>query len=59
MVFLKLQDKKLSNGIFFLELLTAVEPQVVNWSLVTRGDSGKLCKIQTETVLYLFLLLSG
>ncbi|KAM0946621.1 putative actinin-type actin-binding domain, calponin domain, CH domain superfamily, fimbrin/Plastin [Dioscorea sansibarensis] len=33
------KDKKLSNGIFFLELLTAVEPQVVNWSLVTRGDS--------------------
>ncbi|KAJ0972438.1 hypothetical protein J5N97_020397 [Dioscorea zingiberensis] len=34
------KDKKLSNGIFFLELLTSVEPQVVNWSLVTRGDSG-------------------
>ncbi|KAJ0972452.1 hypothetical protein J5N97_020411 [Dioscorea zingiberensis] len=33
------KDKKLSNGIFFLELLTSVEPQVVNWSLVTRGDS--------------------
>ncbi|KAM0044225.1 putative actinin-type actin-binding domain, calponin domain, EF-hand domain pair, fimbrin/Plastin [Helianthus debilis subsp. tardiflorus] len=31
------KDKTLSNGIFFLELLTAVEPRVVNWNLVTKG----------------------
>ncbi|KAI7744634.1 hypothetical protein M8C21_001243, partial [Ambrosia artemisiifolia] len=30
-------DRTLSNGIFFLELLTAVEPRVVNWNLVTKG----------------------
>ncbi|CAD5180919.1 unnamed protein product [Musa acuminata subsp. malaccensis] len=31
------KDKNLSSGIFFLELLSAVEPRVVNWKLVTRG----------------------
>lgn len=35
-----MQDKSLSNGIFFLELLSAVEPRVVNWNLVTKGGSG-------------------
>ncbi|XP_062170609.1 fimbrin-1-like [Alnus glutinosa] len=34
-----LKDKSLSNGIFFLELLSAVEPRVVNWNLVTKGES--------------------
>ncbi|KAI4306166.1 hypothetical protein L6164_029467 [Bauhinia variegata] len=33
------KDKSLSNGIFFLELLSAVEPRVVNWNLVTKGES--------------------
>ncbi|KAK8959614.1 Fimbrin-like protein 2 [Platanthera guangdongensis] len=32
------KDKRLSNGIFFLEILSAVEPRVVNWSLITRGE---------------------
>ncbi|URD92445.1 Fimbrin-like protein [Musa troglodytarum] len=31
------KDKSLSSGIFFLELLSAVGPRVVNWKLVTRG----------------------
>ncbi|PON65960.1 Dystrophin [Trema orientale] len=31
------KDKSLSDGIFFLELLSAVQPRVVNWSLVTKG----------------------
>lgn len=39
---ISLQDKSLSNGIFFLELLSAVEPRVVNWNLVTKGESGKI-----------------
>uniref|UniRef100_M1C0H6 Fimbrin n=1 Tax=Solanum tuberosum TaxID=4113 RepID=M1C0H6_SOLTU len=34
------KDKSLSNGLFFLELLSAVEPRVVNWNLVTKGESG-------------------
>ncbi|XP_052208723.1 fimbrin-3-like isoform X2 [Diospyros lotus] len=33
------KDKNLSSGLFFLELLSAVEPRVVNWNLVTKGES--------------------
>ncbi|WOL13660.1 fimbrin-1-like [Canna indica] len=33
------KDKKLANGIFFLELLSSVEPRVVNWNLVKRGEN--------------------
>ncbi|XP_010534263.1 PREDICTED: fimbrin-5-like [Tarenaya hassleriana] len=33
------KDKNLSSGIFFLDLLSAVEPRVVNWSIVTSGES--------------------
>jgi hypothetical protein len=36
----QLQDKSLSSGTFFLDLLSAVEPRVVNWSLVTKGEKG-------------------
>ena len=40
-----IQDKSLSSGLFFLDLLSAVEPRVVNWNLVTKGESGMLsCK---------------
>lgn len=37
-----LQDKSLSSGLFFLNLLWAVEPRVVNWNLVTKGETGSL-----------------
>lgn len=37
-----MQDKSLSTGLFFLDLLGAVEPRVVNWTLVTRGVTGDL-----------------
>ena len=30
----------MSNGIFLLQLLSAVEARVVNWNLVTKGESG-------------------
>ncbi|KAG1326772.1 fimbrin-4 [Cocos nucifera] len=33
------KDKSISNGIFFLELLSAVEPRVVNWNLITKGEA--------------------
>ncbi|XP_052184303.1 fimbrin-2-like [Diospyros lotus] len=33
------KDKSLSDGKFFLELLSAVEPRAVNWSLVTKGEN--------------------
>lgn len=36
---LSFRDKSLSDGLFFLELLSAVQPRVVNWSLVTKGKS--------------------
>ncbi|KAK9142535.1 hypothetical protein Syun_011935 [Stephania yunnanensis] len=32
------KDKSLSDGVFFLELLSVVEPRVVNWSVVTKGE---------------------
>jgi plastin-1 len=34
-----LQDKSLSSGQFFLDLLSAIEPRVVNWYLVTAGQT--------------------
>ncbi|KAH6756896.1 fimbrin-like protein 2 [Perilla frutescens var. hirtella] len=33
------KDKTLSSGKFFLELLSCVEPRVVNWALVTKGET--------------------
>ncbi|CAA6670826.1 unnamed protein product [Spirodela intermedia] len=33
------KDKSLSNGIFFLELLSSVEQRVVNWKVVTKGET--------------------
>ncbi|CAA7407204.1 unnamed protein product [Spirodela intermedia] len=33
------RDRTLSNGLFFLELLSSVEPRVVNWNIVTKGVS--------------------
>ncbi|KAE8676295.1 Fimbrin-4 [Hibiscus syriacus] len=34
------KDKSLLDGIFFLELLSAVQTRSVNWSLVTKGVTG-------------------
>ncbi|XP_027336477.1 fimbrin-2 [Abrus precatorius] len=31
------KDKSLSDGIFFLELLSSVQPRAVNWGLITKG----------------------
>uniref|UniRef100_A0ACD6AMY9 Uncharacterized protein n=1 Tax=Avena sativa TaxID=4498 RepID=A0ACD6AMY9_AVESA len=31
------KDKNISSGIFFLELLSAVQPRVVNWKVVSKG----------------------
>ncbi|GJP36929.1 hypothetical protein CLOM_g21390 [Closterium sp. NIES-68] len=31
------KDSSLSSGLFFLDLMFAVEPRVVNWEIVTRG----------------------
>ncbi|XP_024976606.1 fimbrin-1-like isoform X2 [Cynara cardunculus var. scolymus] len=45
------KDKSLSNGIFFLELLTAVEPRVVNWNLVTRGQTDEEKKLNATYII--------
>ncbi|KAL4298480.1 hypothetical protein HN51_049160 [Arachis hypogaea] len=45
------KDKNLSNGIFFLDLLTAVEPRVVNWSLVTKGETDEDKKMNATYII--------
>ncbi|GAB4859370.1 Fimbrin-5 [Ancistrocladus abbreviatus] len=45
------KDKSLSNGIFFLDLLTAVEPRVVNWKLVTRGETDEDKKLNANYII--------
>ncbi|CAM8944621.1 unnamed protein product [Rhodiola kirilowii] len=34
------KDKSLSTGLFFLELLSSIQPRVVKWNLITKGESG-------------------
>ncbi|KAL5794233.1 hypothetical protein ACOSP7_002827 [Xanthoceras sorbifolium] len=45
------KDKNLSTGIFFLELLSAVEPRVVNWSLVTKGETEEDKKLNATYII--------
>ncbi|KAK1296739.1 putative fimbrin-like protein 3 [Acorus calamus] len=45
------KDKNLSNGIFFLELLSAVEKRVVNWNLVTKGESDEEKKLNATYII--------
>ncbi|GER31553.1 fimbrin 1 [Striga asiatica] len=45
------KDKNLSNGIFFLELLSVVEPRVVNWSLVTKGETDEDKKLNATYII--------
>ncbi|CAH2052554.1 unnamed protein product, partial [Thlaspi arvense] len=45
------KDKNLSNGIFFLELLSAVEPRVVDWSLVTKGETEEEKKLNATYII--------
>lgn len=45
------KDKSLSDGIFFLELLTAVEPRAVNWSLVTKGETEEEKKMNASYII--------
>ncbi|KAL4580031.1 hypothetical protein LXL04_016205 [Taraxacum kok-saghyz] len=45
------KDKKLSSGIFFLHLLSAVEPRVVNWNLVTKGESDDEKKLNATYII--------
>ncbi|KAL2483721.1 Fimbrin-5 [Forsythia ovata] len=45
------KDKSLSSGLFFLELLSAVEPRVVNWNLVTKGESDEEKKLNATYII--------
>ncbi|XP_042517017.1 fimbrin-2-like isoform X2 [Macadamia integrifolia] len=45
------KDKRLSDGIFFLELLSAVEPRVVDWSLVTKGENDEEKKMNATYII--------
>ncbi|KAK4799878.1 hypothetical protein SAY86_025243 [Trapa natans] len=45
------KDKNLSSGIFFLELLSAVESRVVNWSLVTKGETDEEKKLNATYII--------
>ncbi|EPS65485.1 hypothetical protein M569_09293, partial [Genlisea aurea] len=44
-------DKSLSSGLFFLDLLSAVEPRVVNWNLVTKGESDEEKKLNATYII--------
>ncbi|MFS7995370.1 putative actinin-type actin-binding domain, calponin domain, CH domain superfamily, fimbrin/Plastin [Helianthus anomalus] len=45
------KDKRLSDGVFFLELLSAVKKRVVNWGLVTKGESEEDKKLNATYII--------
>ncbi|XP_074272972.1 fimbrin-4-like [Silene latifolia] len=45
------KEKSLSNGRFFLDLLSAVEPRVVNWKVVTRGETDEDKKLNATYII--------
>ncbi|XP_020085629.1 fimbrin-2-like [Ananas comosus] len=45
------KDRSLSSGIFFLDLLSAVEPRVVNCSLVTKGEKDEEKKMNASYII--------
>ncbi|TVU28269.1 hypothetical protein EJB05_19780, partial [Eragrostis curvula] len=45
------KDKSLSNGLFFLELLSAVQPRVVNWKVVTKGEADEEKKLNATYII--------
>ncbi|KAH7576521.1 hypothetical protein JRO89_XS01G0098200 [Xanthoceras sorbifolium] len=45
------KDKSLSDGIFFLELLSTVQPRAVNWSLVTKGVTDEEKKMNATYII--------
>lgn len=45
------RDKSLSDGIFFLELLSAVQHRAVNWSLVTKGATDEEKKMNASYII--------
>ncbi|XP_015934094.1 fimbrin-2 [Arachis duranensis] len=45
------KDKSLSDGIFFLELLSAVQTRAVNWGLVTKGVTDQEKKMNATYII--------
>ncbi|KAL5062986.1 hypothetical protein RYX36_024723 [Vicia faba] len=45
------KDKRLSDGIFFLELLSSVQPRTVNWGLVTKGVTDEEKKMNASYII--------
>ncbi|CAD6242641.1 unnamed protein product [Miscanthus lutarioriparius] len=45
------KDKSLSNGLFFLELLSTVQPRVVNWKVVTKGEADEDKKLNATYII--------
>ncbi|CAL5333831.1 unnamed protein product [Camellia sinensis] len=45
------KDKSLSDGIFFLDLLSTLEPRAVNWSLVTKGKNDEEKKMNATYII--------
>lgn len=42
------QDRSLASGLFLLELMAAVEPRVVNWTVVAAGTTGKRHRVASQ-----------
>ncbi|KAF7825880.1 fimbrin-2-like [Senna tora] len=45
------KDKSLSDGIFFLELLSSLQPRAVNWGLITKGISDEEKKMNATYII--------
>ncbi|XP_028777309.1 fimbrin-2 [Neltuma alba] len=45
------KDKSLSDGIFFLELLSSVQPRAVNWGLITKGVTDEEKKMNATYII--------
>ncbi|KAJ1427878.1 CH domain superfamily [Sesbania bispinosa] len=45
------KDKSLSDGIFFLELLSSVQPRAVNWGLITKGITDEEKKMNATYII--------
>ncbi|XP_062222913.1 fimbrin-5-like [Phragmites australis] len=46
-----LKDKSISDGVFFLELLSAVQRRVVDWSLVKKGEDEEEKKLNATYII--------
>nr|CAB3447073.1 unnamed protein product [Digitaria exilis] len=45
------QDKRIADGVFFLELLSAVQSRVVDWSMVKKGEDEEEKKLNATYII--------